>query len=298
MLQLQGHTAAVRCLAYSADGRRLASGDEDGTVSLWDLPGGGREVVRLEAGAGIEALAFADASTLVTGNSTGELTAWDLESRRTRASVPDAHTEAIRCLACAGSGVILVSAGWDRHVKLWDGRTLAALGNVADDLPATALAFAPDGRLAVTNGSAVWLHDVPGRRVVDLLDGGIPLFALAWSPDGRLLTAGADDGTILLWDTPPSSPRRRAAPHSRPPRATLRGHTWTIYGLAFTPDGRTLISGGADGTVRLWDVASGSERRVLRWHRRWVTSLAVAPDGMTAAAGSEDHSVVLWDLDD
>jgi WD40 repeat protein len=77
----------------------------------------------------------------------------------------------------------------------------------------------------------------------------------------------------------------------------LRGHTWAIYSLASTPDGRTLVSGGADGTVRLWDVAAQRERRCLRWHTRWVTCLAVAPDGMTAAAGSADHTIVLWDLD-
>ncbi len=86
----------------------------------------------------------------------------------------------------------------------------------------------------------------------------------------------------------------------QPPQlqATLRGHTWTVYSLAFTPNGRTLISGSADGTVRLWDVASGQEKRCFRWHTRWVTCVAIAPDGMTAAAGSADHTIVVWDMDD
>jgi WD40 repeat protein len=79
---------------------------------------------------------------------------------------------------------------------------------------------------------------------------------------------------------------------------TLSGHSWTVYALAFTPDGRTLISGGADGTVRLWDVTTGGEKRCFRWHTRWVTCAAVAPDGMTAAAGSADHTIVVWDMDE
>jgi WD40 repeat protein len=100
-----------------------------------------------------------------------------------------------------------------------------------------------------------------------------------------LIAAGHADGTIALWQDTQL-------------RATLSGHTWTVYDLAFTPDGRTLISGSADGTVRQWDVAAGRERRSYRWQTSWVTCVAVAPDGMTAAAGSADHTVVVWDVDD
>jgi WD40 repeat protein len=71
-----------------------------------------------------------------------------------------------------------------------------------------------------------------------------------------------------------------------------------VYGLAFTPDGSRLVSGSADGTVRLWDVPGRRLIETYRWHESWVTCVAVSPDGMTAAAGGNDTRVVVWDLAD
>jgi len=90
---------------------------------------------------------------------------------------------------------------------------------------------------------------------------------------------------VLLWATAdPTRPR------------TLEGHAGVVYGVGFTPDGRRLVSTGADRRARVWDVPTGRVLQEYQWHRSWVTCLAVAPDGLTVATAGEDRAIALWDL--
>ncbi|KAK3943402.1 WD40 repeat-like protein [Diplogelasinospora grovesii] len=126
--------------------------------------------------------------------------------------------------------------------------------------------------------------------------------AIAFSPDGRLIVSGSDDSTVRVWDAATGAERRVLKGHSR---GVLRGHWRGVTAVAFSPDGRLIVSAGSDdSTVRVWDAATGAERRVLKGHSRgvlrghWrgVTAVAFSPDGrLIVSAGSDDSTVRVWD---
>ncbi|MFI1935162.1 hypothetical protein [Streptomyces sp. NPDC020330] len=269
--QLKGHTERVSSVAFSPDGRTLATGSGDATIRLWDTS--------------------------------------DPRNPRALGRPLTGHTKAVMAVAFSPDGRTLATAGDDRDrwVRLWDvsdpsdpeplGRPLTG-----HDAVVSGVAFSPDGDLlASSSGDAtvrLWdVSDPADAKPVGkpLKDGPGRLWAVAFAPDGRTIATGADDFQARLWDvSDPKKPKRRGAP--------LKGHTNTVASLAFSPDGRTLATGSGDSTVRLWNVADPDRpthaNQLLKGRSTVISSVAFSPDSRVLATASADATVQMWSVSD
>ncbi|MEB3887294.1 WD40 repeat domain-containing serine/threonine-protein kinase [Lyngbya sp. CCY1209] len=246
---LTGHRDAVTSVAFSPDGKTLASGSEDLTIEIWKADVGKRWYTLTGHEDWVTSVAFSpDGQTLASGSRDQTVEIWDLKKGK-RWYTLSGHADRVYGVAFSPDGQTLASASRDRTVRLWDlkrSRELATLDGWPDWV--RTVAFGPDGRVLAggcRDGSIrLWQYRGDSWQLWRTLRADdTDIFAIALSPDGSQLTAGNRRGNIDLWQV-----------NSGTLLETISAHSGDVLSLAFAPDGNTLASGGSDRLVKLWNL--------------------------------------------
>ncbi|GAA1826586.1 serine/threonine-protein kinase [Actinomadura chokoriensis] len=281
-------------VAISPDGRTVAAGGLDSTITLWDVATG--RVLRTIRRAGwVGALAFSPDGASLAGSSTspGQLLVWDVATGRLKVNVRTGEY-GLNALAYSPDGRTIAGANPD--ARLFDaatGRTRAEfdLGHSG----VNAVAFSPDGG-TVAVGVDGYYKKPPGRTV-QLLDGrtlrgrgrltghASNVTGVAFSADGRRLASCGADSTVRIWDVA----ARRAV------RVIDAGEA-KVRDVRISPDGASVLGACSDRTVRVWNTATGALTSTLVGHPQPIAKIALASGGLVAAVGSSkpDGTVTLW----
>jgi WD40 repeat protein len=284
--------SVVYAVAFSPDGSRIATGAKDGTLYLRDA--GGCAALLRDRGLKsqpVHAIDFLPGGTGVIAGGEFGWTAWRPDGENWQPSGPQS-LRPVSSMAVVSER--LVAFGFGDRLKPTAG-TLEMWDIVADRKSPNCF-HEPNGVRAVaacprtkhvawvTGHRKLRLWDVTTSKPTDFPQkGACPTVAL--SPDGRLM-ALAVDWTAKLYDV---AKRRELT--------ELKGHKGQVAALAFSPDGKTLMTGGWDFTVRLWDTATGRERANYQWDIGRVYCATYAPDGLRLAAGGDAGRVVVWDAE-
>jgi WD40 repeat protein len=284
---LKGHTNAVYGVAFSPDGRLLATTSYD-MVRLWEpITGEHLRTLTCKDGEVYVAAFSPDGRVLATGSHYFRVQLWDPTNGEHLRTLTFPIGPLLVGVAFSPDGRLLAVNSYDEHsASLWDPATGEHLRTLTGHASSVAgVAFSPDGRLLATTSydKTVRLWDPTSGEHLRTLGGHTSgVYGVAFSPDGQLLATASSDETARLWD--PATGRHLA----------LTGHGDEVQGVAFSPDGRVLATASQDKTVRLWDPATGEHLQTLTGHTAPVWGVAFSPDGRLLATASWDKTARLW----
>ena len=309
---LRGHNGEVDTAVFSPDGRSVVSGSVDRTIRIWDVRTGESTVwpAAGHAGAVLSAAFSPDGRRIVSASADHTLRLWDASSGQPIGDPLPGHEDKVTSAAFSPDGARLVSTSADKTLRLWDAKTGQPIGDPlrGHEDAVTSAAFSPDGARIVSTSAdkTVRLWDASkGQPIGEPLRGHEgQVTSAVFSPDGKRIVSTSTDGTLRLWNASNGQPigdplrsHEKDATNEKPIGGPLRGNENAVTSAAFSPDGKIIVSGSADRTLRLWNAASGKPilHHPLKGHTDRVNSVAFSPDGRFIVSASDDGTLRLWD---
>lgn len=284
------HSAPVRALAISPDGKWVVSADHAGTARVWNLETGRTELKLTGHTGAIRAVAFSgDGGHVFTGGDDKTIQMWPFSTApNTLPAKSWAMPDPVYALAASSDCKKLV-VGAGNAVSVVEINRVSATQMGAHNLPVWAVSVSGSSKFAVSASFdrilIAWDLELGSpRRTFSGHTGEVGSVAL--SSDGRLVLSGSYDNTLKLWDFESGAPLR-----------TFEGHSGSVQSVALSPDSKLAVSAAADRMVNVWDLQTGVMLLQLSGHTASVNAVAVSPDGRRIVSGSDDGGIIVWNAE-
>jgi WD40 repeat protein len=314
LLTLKGDEMALR-VAYSPDGKVIATSSAAKTAALWDAASGKKLFTLRGHTDFVGGLAFSpDSSRLATGSGDLTVKVWDTATGREVLMLPR-HNIWVYGVAFSPDGTCLATGGmaaldksekeFTGEVTIWDattGKRITTLRGHSNGV--LALAYSPDGKRLVSgslDGTVIVWDLATGRPLLSFRGHAASVLAVALSPDGKRLVTGGDEAPATVWEL--GNLLKAGKSPTEEDRSPLpKGRMDRVLSLAFSPDGKhfavagNYLKEGWHGEVKVWDLASGRERLALGGGNEGTYCVAFSPDGRRLAVACSDGTVKVWGI--
>jgi len=283
---LSQYSAAVGTVAFSPDGKMLATGSRETTVKILEIPTGKVLNTFPADDSPIWSVAFnSDGTQLVAGTYHWRVFVWNLE--RGEPFHVFEHRAPIWSVAISPDNETIASSSGDKTVKVWDLKSGFLVFNFPDHSDAVfSIDISSDGRKLVSSSAdkTIKIEDLDTGELINTLTGheGV-IRSIKITPNGEKIVSGSYDNTVKIWDLERGELIK-----------TLSGHTAEVVSIDISRDGRYIASGSKDKSIKIWDLETGELLNTLTGHTDEIYTVSFSPDGNSIASGSKDRTVKLW----